>query len=644
MLNTIKESKKIKIISADDAQYIYLKESSKTEGKSSPIQLIVKKWTALYRPAIFWMRPSFGTDTSQVPSETQFLLLKLQDNRFGLLLPTIDGDTRTTIKGTKKTKNSVNLVWDGDIRKKVKEDTLLAIYVEDDSPYNIVNKAMKILQKKLKSFELMTNKKEPDFTKYLGWCTWDAFYQEVSHKDVIQGLKSFQKRDIPLGYMILDDGWLDATEDKKLLSFEANDKFPKGLTGLIAESKKKFVLKYFGVWHAFQGYWQGIEPDSQLGKTYKTKDNKGYTRPWEKKNEVERDLSMIVPNDIYRFYHDFHRSLANEGVDFVKVDNQSSLESFSKNTFGRCTSMRNYQEALQASVEFNFKGQSIHCMSNSSNVAFNMKTATVWRNSDDYLPKGDLHTQKHHIATNAFNSLWTHSFSVPDWDMFQSHGPNPEFHAASRAISGGPIYVCDSPNKQNSEIINKLIDEDGLIYKADRAALPAQDCIFTDVENTQQALKITNIVKDSGVLGLFNVTDGADELITTYTANDIHDLKGNKFVAYSFINQKVSLVNKTKKLTAKLDLTGFDIITFAPLKDITALGLKEKYLGIAAVIQTDSKPEFTIRGKGTAIFYIDEKIATIFVNGEELANWSIKSRIIEIPIDKTSIIKFEIQK
>ena len=60
--------------------------------------------------------------------------------------------------------------------------------------------------------------------------------------------------------------------------------------------------------------------------------------------------------------------------------------------------------------------------------------------------------------------------------------------------------------------------------------------------------------------------------------------------------------------------------------------------------QTDSKPEFTIRGKGTAIFYIDEKIATIFVNGEELANWSIKSRIIEIPIDKTSIIKLEIQK
>jgi raffinose synthase len=642
MPSKINDIKSLKVISEQDTSYIYLKASSKSNGKSSPIQLNTLRWTALARPELFWMRPYFGTDLNQVPAETQFLLLELADNRFGLLLPTIDGDTRTTIKGAKKAKNSVNLVWNGDIRKKVKQDTLLAIYVEDDNIYNIVKKAMTLLQHKLKSFELMTNKNEPDFTKYLGWCTWDAFYENVSHKDVIQGLKSFKKSGIPLGYMILDDGWLDTTKDKKLLSFEANDKFPKGLTGLITESKEKFGLRYFGVWHAFQGYWQGIETDSQFGKTYKIKNNKGYIRPWEKEKEVELNLSMIVPNDIYRFYQDFHRSLANEGVDFVKVDNQSSLESFSKNNFGRCTTMRNYQEAFQSSVEFNFKGQSIHCMSNSSDVAFNMKTAAVWRNSDDYLPKANLWSQKHHITTNAFNAIWTSSFSIPDWDMFQSHGPNPEFHAASRAISGGPIYVCDSPNKQNSEIINKLIDENGLVYKADRAALPTQDCIFTDLENTPKALKITNIVKNSGILGIFNVTDGAKKLSTTYAAKDIHDLKGNKFVAYSFVNQDISIVNKTKNLDGILDLIGFDIITFAPLRNITALGLKEKYLGIAAIVESNSEyNKFTIRGEGTALFYTNQKVSEIKINGRKTTKWTINPNgLIEVPINKTSTIIF----
>ncbi|MDA3800278.1 MAG: Sip1-related alpha-galactosidase [Kiritimatiellae bacterium] len=641
MLNTIKESKKIKIITTDEAQYIYLKASSKAEGKSSPIQLIFKKWIALSRPAIFWMSPCFGADISQVPTETQFLLLELENNKFGLLLPTIDCDTRTTIIGAKKAENSVNLVWAGDIKKRVKEDTLLAIYIEDDCPYNIVKKAMTLLKRKLKSFELIDYKKEADFTKHLGWCTWDAFYQTVSHKDVIAGLKSFQKGGITIGYMILDDGWLDATEERKLLSFKANSKFPDGLEGLIKESKDKFGLKYFGVWHAFQGYWQGIDPKT-LGKTYRTINNNGYIRPWEKENEIEVNLSMIVPDDIYRFYHDFHRSLASEGVDFIKVDNQSALESFSKNHFGRCTAMRNYQEALQSSVEFNFHGQSIHCMSNSSDVAFNMKTATVWRNSDDYLPKAGLWCQKHHILTNTFNALWTSSFSTPDWDMFQSHGPNPEFHAASRAISGGPVYVCDSPNKQNFSIIDKLIDQNGLVYKADRAALPAQDCIFTDVENTPKVLKITNIVKDAGVIGLFNVTDNAEELVTSYTAKDIHDLKGNKFVAYSFINQKISLVNKTKTLESKLGLTGFDIITFAPVKNITALGLKEKYLGIAAVVENNHENnEFTIRGKGTALFYVNQKVSEIKINGKKSTKWiHHPNGLIEIPINKSSTIVF----
>ncbi|CAG8723045.1 4503_t:CDS:2, partial [Scutellospora calospora] len=63
----------------------------------------------------------------------------------------------------------------------------------------------------------------------------------------------------------------------------------------------------------------------------------------------------------------------------------------------------------------------------------------LFRNSDDYFPNIDeSHTW--HIYVNSINSLWTSTmFSILDWDMFQSHHRFGEYHAAARAISGGPL-------------------------------------------------------------------------------------------------------------------------------------------------------------------------------------------------------------
>ncbi|KAK7839012.1 galactinol--sucrose galactosyltransferase [Quercus suber] len=57
-------------------------------------------------------------------------------------------------------------------------------------------------------------------------------------------------------------------------------------------------------------------------------------------------------------------------------------------------------------------------------------------------------------------------FIHPDWDMFQSTHPYAEFHAASRAISGGPIYVSDSVGKHNFKLLKSLVLPDGSICDA----------------------------------------------------------------------------------------------------------------------------------------------------------------------------------
>ena len=38
---------------------------------------------------------------------------------------------------------------------------------------------------------------------------------------------------------------------------------------MIQKLKSQYGIKYTGVWHAFDGYWNGIDPNSSLGKEYK---------------------------------------------------------------------------------------------------------------------------------------------------------------------------------------------------------------------------------------------------------------------------------------------------------------------------------------------------------------------------------------
>ena len=96
----------------------------------------------------------------------------------------------------------------------------------------------------------------------------------------------------------------------------------------------------------------------------------------------------------------------------------------------------------------------------------------------------------------AFNSLWMGNFIHPDWDMFQSTHPCGEFHAASRAISGGPIYISDSVGEHNFELLRSLVLPDGSILRCEYFALPARDCLFENpLHGGKTMLKIWNLNK-----------------------------------------------------------------------------------------------------------------------------------------------------
>ena len=62
----------------------------------------------------------------------------------------------------------------------------------------------------------------------------------------------------------MDDGWL-STKGELLCDFAPEPaKFPNGFGKMIADIKAESDIRWFGVWHALCGYWQGIAPESKL--------------------------------------------------------------------------------------------------------------------------------------------------------------------------------------------------------------------------------------------------------------------------------------------------------------------------------------------------------------------------------------------
>jgi len=96
----------------------------------------------------------------------------------------------------------------------------------------------------------------------------------------------------------------------------------------------------------------------------------------------------------------------------------------------------------------------------------------------------------------SYNSLWMGQIIQPDWDMFQSDHQCAKFHAGSRAICGGPVYVSDSVGSHDFELIKKLVFPDGTVPKCIYFPLPTRDCLFRNpLFDQKTVLKIWNFNK-----------------------------------------------------------------------------------------------------------------------------------------------------
>ncbi len=204
--------------------------------------------------------------------------------------------------------------------------------------------------------------------------------------------------------------------------------------------------------------------------------------------------------------------MASEGVDFIKCDNEGSLEDFLAGHYG-FDAVKVYQSALRKAARRHMRPWVIHCMAMSGDNLFNHQGEGVLRTSDD-CTQDRPHGVGEHLMHNSYNNLWTSRFAIPDWDGFPSAGADGMMHAAARTLSGGPVFLSDEPGAHDKAVVDAVVLSDGRILGADQAAQPSPSCLFRDPRQEPILLKIFSYAADDriGLLGCFNVKLQPDEI------------------------------------------------------------------------------------------------------------------------------------
>ncbi|EPS71735.1 hypothetical protein M569_03022 [Genlisea aurea] len=594
------------------------------------------KFLACFRFKLWWMAQKMGDKGRDIPLETQFLLIESKEGSpsetketvYTVFLPLIEGPFKACLQGNER--DELELCLESGDADATGSSFTHAVYISAGTdPFATINEAMKEVKLHLGTFRLRHEKKLPGIVDYFGWCTWDAFYQEVTQEGVESGLQSLNSGGTPPKFVIIDDGWQSVGSDEKnpkeengdqaqpggllrLTGIKENSKFQNrenpsiGIKNIASVAKEKHGLKYVYVWHAITGYWGGVRPGVKEMEAYESamqypEISKGVmaNEPgWKTDALALQGLGLVNPKNVYRFYNELHSYLASAGIDGVKVDVQCILETLGAGLGGRVALTRQYHHALDASVARNFPDNGcIACMSHNLESLYCSKQTGIVRASDDFYPR-DPASHTIHIAAVSYNTVFLGEIMLPDWDMFHSLHPAAEYHGSARAISGGPVYVSDAPGKHNFDLLKKLVLPDGTILRARLPGRPTADCLFSDpARDGFSLLKIWNMNKHTGVLGIYNCQGAAwsaaerrntkhetnGEAITGHVrGQDVHlisdvapDSKWNGTVAlYSHGSGEVIVLPRNAALPVSLRVLEHRVFTVTPVKLLGSSGAR----------------------------------------------------------------------
>ncbi|KAJ6366460.1 hypothetical protein OIU77_002947 [Salix suchowensis] len=663
------------------------------------------KFMSIFRFKVWWTTHWVGSNGRDLEHETQMVMLDKSGDSgrpYVLLLPLLEGPFRASFQPGDD--DNVDVCVESGSTQVCGAGFRSVVYMHGgDDPYTLMKEAMKVVRMHLGTFKLLEEKTPPGIVDKFGWCTWDAFYLTVHPQGIWEGVKGLVEGGCPPGLVLIDDGWQSISHDEdpiteegmnatvageqmpcRLLKFQENYKFrdyvspkslaigskEKGMGAFIKDLKEEFTsVDSVYVWHAFCGYWGGLRPNvpglppAQVVKPVLSPGLEMTMKDLAVDKILSTGVGLVPPEIVDQMYEGLHSHLEKVGIDGVKVDVIHLLEMVCENYGGRVDMAKAYFKAFTASVRKHFKGNGViasmeHC---NDFMFLGTEAISLGRVGDDFWctdpsgdPNGTFWLQGCHMVHCAYNSLWMGNFIHPDWDMFQSTHPCAEFHAASRAISGGPIYVSDAVGEHNFPLLKKLVLSDGSILRCDYHALPTRDCLFENpLHDGKTMLKIWNINKFTGVIGAFNCQGGgwcretrrnqcasqfSHQVKTKTNPRDIEWNSGKNPICIDGVHMFAMYLSQSKKLVLSkphdnieiaLEPFNFELITVSPVTILAGKPVQFAPIGLVNMLNnggaiqslayTKNTVQMGIKGSGEMRVFASEKPRACRIDGREIA-------------------------
>lgn len=504
-----------------------------------------------YGPVFSWMVPAkLDLKSIQYQDRIRFLFFQYADLTYGAIFPITRAGYSVEIKIINH-RIVIEVDSDADL---CKSDFLPIVSIAFGiDPYETIRKSLSEVQErdKVKGESILL----PHFFNQLGWCSWNAFGHEVSGDLLIDAAQTFDLQSIKPKWFLIDDGWMNVSGNYgtgKLVSFEPrSDKFPYGLKYYINELKGKFEIDKVGIWLTISGYWNGIQPDSELFEKYNDElISISYQLPWGNCEVHEVWIPAGSKDGKNQFFYDWFSNLKSEGIDFVKIDHLNILSEISKISPNGHQMAFVFFQGVKREVDAIFgENHAIYCMGMVPEVYNFLNKDIIVRVSEDYFPHNQTYkplagNAAVHALNNFSVSSWMQYLVKPDGDIFQTYHPNASLHAAVRFLMGSPIYITDLPNSLSlafwdscSFLLEKSI-------KVDKPAVPISSCLFQLYEHKPYIVQ-TSYGCDY-LVGIFNLAD-ADFVEGAWCLEDLGLKNGENYEIISLNKGLSKLVKSNHK-------------------------------------------------------------------------------------------------
>lgn len=442
-----------------------------------------------------------------------------------------------------------------------------------------------------------------------------------------------------------------------------------GMKALTKDLRTKFKgLDDIWVWHALCGAWGGVRPgtthlNSSIIPCIVSPGLAGTMDDLAVDKIVEGGIGLVHPDEAANFYDSMHSYLTSAGITGVKVDVIHTLEYVSEQFGGRVELAKRFYDGLSKSLSKNFKGRNLLSSMQQCNdfLFLGTKDISMGRAGDDFWfqdpngdPDGVFWLQGVHMIHCSYNSLWMGQIFHPDWDMFTSDHVCARFHAGSRAICGGPIYVSDQLGGHDFDLLKRLVYPDGTIPKCQHFALPTRDVLFKNPLFDQKSiLKIWNLNKYGGVIGAFNCQgagwDKKERRIRGFkhcyktVEGSVHvkdvewDQKSEaigmgiaeEYAVYLHQADSLRLMTpKSDPIRVILNSLTFELFSLVPIKKMGRKGVRFAPIGLTNMLNSGGTiqgleyegfdAKMKVKGGGSFLAYSDHSPKKCIVNGQEV--------------------------